>query len=201
MTKRLIIQCLSLANCILFCASLLHAQVPSAGKLLVSVKGMGDENFAETVVLITTYNSRGAVGLILNQPSDIPLSQAWPGKKAAGALSFGGPVETFRVVALHQTKTSMKSKSALEVLPGLYFLNEKQDIEQAIKQSPEHVRLFAGYSGWAPGQLDFELKLPAWHVLDGTTQLAFDSAPETLWKRLIRKTQTFTAWNLLTPGH
>jgi len=151
---------------------------------------MGDSNFSETVVLLTAYGPSGTMGLILNHPSDIPLAKAWAGKKAAGALSYGGPVETFRVVALHRTQTPLDQ--SLKVLPDLYFLNSKELIEKAIALSPDQVRLFAGYAGWAAGQLEFELKAGAWHVLPGSASIAFDSAPQTLWNRLIRKTKTLT---------
>lgn len=190
LTRLLIIQCLSLANCIFLCAQTSGAETLTTGKLLISAEGMGDSNFSETVVLITAYGPKGTMGLILNHPSDLPMPKAWSGKKAAGALSYGGPVETFRVVALHQTQTPLNE--SLKVLPDLYFLNSKELIEKAIALSPDRVRLFAGYAGWAPGQLEFEFKLDAWHVLPGSAGIAFDASPQTLWNRLIRKTKTLT---------
>lgn len=182
---RLAIQCLSLANCILVCASFAQAEELATGKILVASRKLGDPNFSETVILLTNYNERGAMGLILNRPSDVPLSKAWPGAKT-GALSLGGPVEVFRVMALRQRKDQAEEG---RVLPGVAFIAVRPAIEKALTESPDSVRLFAGYAGWGPKQLDFELKASAWHVLPGSAKIVFDPAPETLWERLIRKVE------------
>lgn len=192
---RFAIQSLSLANWLVLCASLLHSQELATGKLLVASRGLRDPNFAEAVVLLTNYSEKGSMGLILNRPSDVPLTRAWPEAKTTKPLFFGGPVEVFRVLALQQAKN--KPEAGNLVVQEVYFLSARNALEKALKDAPNSVRVFAGYAGWGPRQLDNELKLGGWHLLQGTAKIAFDPSPETLWERMIRKTEVISVHLLL----
>lgn len=135
------------------------------------------------------------MGLIVNRPSEVPATQVAPKTKWAGNVYFGGPVEMFRLFALQRTP------GVEQIVPGVQMLSDRALIDKALKSSaPDGLRLFAGYAGWGPGQLDREMRLKSWFVLNATAALVFDGRPETLWNRLIRKTELISARNVFAWG-
>jgi putative transcriptional regulator len=163
------------------------------GKFLVAKSSLTDPNFAETVVLLATYDKSGAMGLVVNRPTEMPVSRLLTGIPGAGkrvdtALQ-GGPVQTNAVFALVQAKEPAADDSK-QVLPGVYLVTSRETMSKAVANTrPADLRVYFGYAGWGPGQLDMEVTAGAWHVLPADARSVFDPDPESLWDRLVRRTQ------------
>jgi len=161
--------------------------------MLVAVEGLPDPNFAETVVLLTQYNEEGALGLILNQRSELSLSRVLrklpAAKDRVDPVYLGGPVERTAVLALLRSKA--KPEDSLPVFGEVYMVSSRpmleKTLESHIKANQFHVYL--GYAGWGPGQLDREVRLGSWHVMPGEAAAVFDPEPESLWARVVARAE------------
>ena len=164
-----------------------------AGKLLVASRDLGDPNFAETVVLLVHYDEEGVVGLILNRRTDVPLSRVLKEPKAAKDRSdkvyLGGPVETPAVFALLQSPA--KVEGAQHLFGAVYLISTKTLFEQTIsaRPDPNTFHVYLGYAGWNADQLRKEVALGAWFIFRADAGTVFNSDPDSLWSRMIRKTE------------
>ncbi len=166
-------------------------QSVSVGSILVAKEKLGDPNFAESVVLIVQYDEdEGTLGIVINRPSDVPLSQVFPHIKHATAdpVYMGGPVGITAGQAL--LRLTAETDDATHILGDVYVTASKKLIEKSVAShaTPAKFRLFLGYAGWAPGQLEAEIRLGAWSLLKGHSKIIFDDDPSTLWDRLNRET-------------
>jgi putative transcriptional regulator len=152
-------------------------EAPPNSLLLVARPGLADPNFRETVVLVTQAPDASTVGVILNRPT--------PAKhEATGApLYEGGPVMRPVVAALFTSDTPPEAP-AFRVLPGVYLSIHPQNVEKLAPRSARH-RLFAGFSGWAPGQLQSEIERDGWHLLPASEALLFRAETGTMWRELL----------------
>jgi putative transcriptional regulator len=145
------------------------------------------EPFSSAVVLLVRHNDEGALGLILNRPTSASLKETWARLSPLPChrqepLYLGGPCEG-PLVALHTHEFLME----LEVMGGLYFCAGKEKLERLAAQTgSEPVRFFAGYSGWAAGQLEAELARGSWSVLPARPDHVFQQEDE-LWGRTTRE--------------
>ncbi len=165
----------------------------AAGKLLVASRDLGDPNFAETVVLLVHYDAEGAVGLILNRRTHVPLSRVLEGIKAAKDRSdpvyLGGPVETPAVFSLLRSPT--KVEGAEHIFGGVYLITTKDLLEKTIAARPDQqtFHVYLGYAGWSNEQLRTEMALGAWFIFPGDAGAVFKSDPDSLWQHMIGKTE------------
>lgn len=153
-----------------------------AGRLLVATPLIGDDTFRRTVVLLLAHSpDEGAFGVILNRPTDTPAGEvllAWGARAAApGVVFVGGPVDADSVVGLADT--------------GAVDLHLDPD---DLPDAPAEIRLYAGQSGWAPGQLEDEIGTQAWWVVDAAPDDALTRDPDGLWERVLRRQTGTTAW-------
>jgi putative transcriptional regulator len=180
------------------CAGSLAAQSQkpedlARGKILVTPRDAKDPLFAQMVILIVQYGTTGAVGLVLNRPTDIPISRALrqvPGSaRHSDAVYVGGPVELDTVMAV--ARSTGKPEGAQEIFGGVFLVAAKTALEKALAQpaNPAAIRVYLGYCGWGPHQLENEMRLKAWYIFDPSESLAFDKEPKTLWTRLVEKTE------------
>lgn len=157
-----------------------------AGNLLVATEKLGDPAFAQSVILIVNRDDEGTVGLMINRRTNVPLSKIFPKRKRAGSdpVYVGGPVELTLVQAL--LRSPSQASKAARVLPEVYNTADKDAIEKGIdsRAGPSAFRIYLGYAGWAPAQLEREISLGAWSVMDGNAALVFDAHPDSLWSRL-----------------
>ncbi|HZU24693.1 MAG TPA: YqgE/AlgH family protein [Bryobacteraceae bacterium] len=158
-----------------------------AGKLLIAKPELGDPNFAHTVILIVDYDrDKGTSGLILNRRTDVALSKLFPDTKTASSdpVFQGGPVEETAAQALLRSAT--KLDNATRLFGSVYVSGSKELIEKTVAAAPpaSEFRLYVGYGGWGPGQLEHEIALGAWDVLNGRSNIVFDDDPDSLWDRL-----------------
>ena len=159
----------------------------AVGKLLVAKPELADPNFAESVVLLVHYDDeKGAVGLILNRRTKVTLAKVLPNVKGAkdDPVYEGGPVETATAQALFRSRE--KPEGASRVLGDVYASGSKDVIEKFVSSGakPSEFRLYAGYAGWAPGQLETEIAVGGWSVLRANVVIVFDEDTDSLWPRL-----------------
>jgi putative transcriptional regulator len=166
----------------------------TAGRLLVATPGLGDPNFARTVILMLEHSEAGALGLVLNRTSPLELATAlpeWDRFAAPPAHVFvGGPVSHGSVIALARANAPAGSDAwtafAPDRLPGVGVIDLGKDpYENGV--AIEQVRVFSGYAGWGPGQLDGELLEHAWYVVEADGADAFTAAPDELWSAVLRR--------------
>lgn len=159
------------------------------GLFLIADPRLTDPNFRESVVLITHHGADGSLGVIINRPTDRPLSSL-PGLPlqgtSSGFLFIGGPVSRNALSSLVQTEHASKEVEA--VLEGVYFMTDPLATAGLLKESKQF-RIYAGYAGWAPGQLQGEIDRGDWRLLPADAALLFRNNPETVWPELFRRSQ------------
>jgi putative transcriptional regulator len=164
----------------------------AVGKLLIAARGLPDGNFSETVILLATFGSEGAMGLIINRQTEIPLARAFPQLKTVSPLArvyAGGPVATTRMIGL--LRATKAPQDVRHIVSDIYLVATREPLESLIAAGadPERLRVYFGSAGWAPGQLEREAADGAWHVVPGDPALVFDPEPSSVWRREIRRTE------------
>lgn len=162
------------------------------GKVLVTPRSAPDPVFAESVILLVRYSGDEAVGLMVNRRSKVPVSRALHELKNAAAhnepVFIGGPVELDTVLAL--ARASKEPEGGTAVVGNIYLIGSKAGLEKALGGSePNAVRTYLGYVGWGPHQLENEVRLGAWYIFGRGQDMAFDAEPDTLWTRMIARTE------------
>lgn len=164
-------------------------RAPARGRLLVAAPSLQDPNFARTVVLLLEHNEGGTLGVVLNRPTDQDLSAVLPQWELfaaqPAALFRGGPVDPDAAVCLGTT-TGAAVAGWQGVLGALGVVDLSQDPDELAGRIAA-VRVFVGYAGWGPGQLDVELDEGAWFVVDAEAADVFAVAPERLWSQVLRR--------------
>lgn len=173
------------------------------GKILVTPRNAPDSAFAESVILLVRYNDDEAVGLMVNRRSKVPVSQALQELKTAAGHSepvfIGGPVELNTVMAL--ARASKEPEGGTAVLGNIYVIGSKTGLEKALGgPDPKAVRTYLGYVGWGPHQLENEVRLGAWYIFGRGQDMAFDAEPDTLWTRMVARTEQQLVFAPLGPA-
>jgi putative transcriptional regulator len=178
---------------------------PAAGRFLVSSTKLSDPNFRRSVVLLVASDpDKGALGVIINRRSKVSLSRVFPDIKGPNSpkdlVFMGGPVELATAQALLRSVTP--SGTLKHVLGDVYSTGDKDLIEKSISSGtdPAKFRVYLGYAGWAPNQLEAEIELGAWYVTKASPDEIFDEDPDSLWPRLSRKADTEIARDALPTG-
>lgn len=194
----------------LFAAFLFFACAPgfaqsddlAVGKFLVASRDLGDPNFARTVILLVHYTEdQGAVGLVVNRATDVPISRVFQDLKEAKSRTdpvyVGGPVELNSVLAL--LKTASKPENAVRVFGDVYLISNKDLLKATLASGAEAsvFHAFVGYAGWGPGQLEHEVDLGAWHIMPADAATVFHADPDSVWPRLIGRTETQVARRII----
>lgn len=163
------------------------------GSILVMQRDVPDPVFSHSVIVLAHYDNTGAVGLMLHYRSNVTIRRALAGiegaDKRTDTLFVGGPVELEGVMAL--LRSGSPPTDANRVAGKLYLVSSKQGIATALSEGRKasDLRIFLGYAGWGPGQLAREVRQGGWYIFDYDENFVFDEHPETLWKRLIEKTE------------
>jgi putative transcriptional regulator len=152
------------------------------GHLLVAAPALRDPNFHRTVVLLAEHGEDGALGLVLNRPTDTPVGEALPelaSLAGSGDTVFvGGPVALESVLALAELDDP---EDASELLFGRVGFVQEADV------SVLRGRIFVGYAGWSAGQLEAELEEESWLVLPAEPDDVFSDDPDGLWSAVLRR--------------
>lgn len=164
---------------------------PATGRFLVAERQLDDPNFVETVVLLVDYDSDGAMGLIVNWPTEAPVGMLLPDlegiERRADTVWVGGPVSRQLMMMLMRSEEDLPG--AERVFADVHFSSSRELLERLAAGAVEvgAVRLYSGYAGWAPGQLEMELAVGGWRVLPGDSELIFDTDPDAIWSRLMAR--------------
>lgn len=166
-----------------------------SGKVLIAMPGMEDPRFSHALVYLCAHSEDGAMGLIVNKPTDDlvwhdifkKLDIALAHGEAPRPVNYGGPVETGRGFVLHSSDYHAESAS-LRVDSGT-SMTATLDVLQAIASGhgPAQALVTLGYSGWAPGQLEKELQFNGWLSCDPDDDLLYGAEDETKWTRALAK--------------
>jgi putative transcriptional regulator len=157
------------------------------GHLLLSNASLFDPNFRRTVVLIGHHDEDGAVGVVLNRPLGVTVGDAVPPLSelvgAGDELFEGGPVQPEAAVVIAEFLDP--SAASVVAFGSVGFLPDEVDGDD--RASILRARIFAGYSGWGPGQLEDELAEEAWLPTPATEADVFTDAPDRLWATVVRR--------------
>jgi putative transcriptional regulator len=169
---------------------------PKAGRLLVATPLLGDPNFRRTVVLIVEHEEiQGTLGVVLNRPTAVEVSQVldqWTDLTSEPSVVFrGGPVAPSSALALALIPGSDEPIGwrALDGAPALARLGllDLDTPPKLLGPAITSMRVYAGYAGWSPGQLEAEIDEGAWYVLSAEPGDVFVPEPELLWRQVLRR--------------
>ena len=159
-----------------------------SGQLLLASPALHDPNFRRTVVLVGAHSEEGAMGVVLNRPSEVTVGEAVPQLEPAvddeEPVYLGGPVQTSSIVLLGEFLDP--SPAGLLVLGRIGFPAPEAGIEE-LAQATARRRVFAGYAGWGEGQLDSELAQGDWIAHPALPDDVFTEAPEELWSTVMAR--------------
>ena len=157
------------------------------GQLLIAGPSLVDPNFWRTVVLVGEHSEEGALGVVLNRASDAAVDETVPELTILGddlgQVHVGGPVQPSAIVVLADFFEPERAASL--VLDSVGFL--PAEVDPTTLGELKRARVFAGYAGWGPGQLDDELEEGSWIVEPALPEDVFTSEPSTLWSDVLRR--------------
>jgi putative transcriptional regulator len=158
------------------------------GQLLVAGPALLDPNFWRTVVLVVEHNEEGALGLVLNRPSETSLGEAVPQLESLldpnERLFIGGPVQPSAVIVLAEFEDA--ADAALVAFDDVGVLGtgpSPEDLTAGVRSG----RAFLGHAGWGPGQLDGELERGDWILEPARLEDAFSVDPLALWSEVLTR--------------
>ena len=166
-----------------------------AGNLLIAIPDLEDGNFFRSVVLMLHHDQFGASGVVLNRATGVTVREAWQNgvesyEEFLGTvrqdvkINVGGPVDG-PLIVLHEDESLSQEK----VIPGVYMSVDRKEVDQIVRLPESRFRVFTGYSGWAPQQLEAEIDAGGWMVIKADSEHVFSDDPE-LWSRVC---ETFSA--------
>jgi len=156
------------------------------GHFLVAGPHQHDPDFVEAVVLVVEDSDRGAFGVILNCPRERNLISPQERRterplSGKARMYFGGPVAG-PLMAVHADESFAEH----EILPGVYFAGKEENVLHLMRQTKHPCKVFTGYIGWGPGQIEYEIEQGVWRVAPATADQIF-SGSNGLWEQLARK--------------
>ena len=161
------------------------------GDLLVSSITSTDGYFGGTVIFLLDADESGTVGVVLNRPSALDLDSALPAWASLVShpreLFDGGPVSQQGAICLAEIPVGAEEPPGWRRVRGqVGLLNLETPVELA-RGAFEHLRIFAGYAGWDPGQLEQELDFGMWYLVSAMPTDPFDTEPELMWRKVLRR--------------
>jgi len=163
----------------------------SRGKFLVASRGLTDPNFSKTVVLLVDYDRNGALGLVINRPTEVKLSTVLPDmeklQQLPDTISIGGPVAQNQILLL--LRSHSQPEGARRIFDDVYVSSSRATLQEMIDASgsKNQFRVYAGHAGWSPGQLDREVSMGGWHILQADAATIFEKPPSEIWPDAIRR--------------
>jgi putative transcriptional regulator len=169
---------------------LAQQDLPANGLFLIAKPTLLDPNFAKTVVLVTQAEDSSTVGVIINRPSELKLSQflsqEFPTQNYRDPIYIGGPVMRQAIIAVYRSETA-PGAAAFHVLKNIYLTMHPDNIKLLLAAPEAQYRLYAGFSGWAPRQLESEFMRDGWYVLPADEAMVFRESAEGLWEELLAR--------------
>ena len=174
-----------------------------AGMLLVATPVLLDPNFAETVVLMLDVDEGGALGVVLNRPTGVPVSDVldpWAEIVAEPEVLFqGGPVSTEGALGVALLRDERDSPVGFREIDGRLGVVDLDTPVELVDGSLAGMRIFAGYAGWGSDQLAAEIEEGSWYVVPSEARDAFRLDPSDLWRQVLRRQPGELAWHSTRP--
>jgi putative transcriptional regulator len=174
------------------------------GMLLVATPALMDPNFADTVVLLLDADADGALGVVLNRPSGVPVGdvlEGWGDAVADPEVLFrGGPVGTDGALAVALLRDPEDVPVGFRTVEGRLGIVDLDTPVELIEGSLAGLRIFAGYAGWGAAQLDGEIEEGSWYVVPAEPADAFRADPDELWRDVLRRQPGELAWHSTRPA-
>lgn len=175
-----------------------------AGVLLVATPALVDPNFADTVVLLLDADDDGALGVVLNRPSPVPVSDVltpWDDMVSEPEVLFlGGPVSTEGALAVALLRDHDDAPVGFREVVGRLGLIDLDTPLELVEGSVDQLRIFAGYAGWGAGQLEGEVEEGSWYVVPAQAPDVFRIDPVGLWRDVLRRQPGELSWNSTRPA-
>lgn len=160
---------------------------PKAGQLLIAEPLLSDDHFTRSVILLCEHSSEGSVGFVLNQKSDYKLHDLLTDFITNGPTVYkGGPVQKDTLHMIHKAPHILGA--GMQIAKDVYWGGSFDEIKQIASSGVDienDLRLFLGYSGWAPGQLEDEIKEGTWLLANATEDIIFGTSHKDIWKKSI----------------
>jgi putative transcriptional regulator len=174
-----------------------------AGMLLVATPQLMDPNFADTVVLMLDVDDGGALGVVLNRPSGVPVAEvleSWSEVASEPEVLFrGGPVSTEGALGVALLRDRDDVPVGFREVDGPLGLVDLDTPVELLTGSLAGMRVFAGYAGWGAEQLTAEIEEGSWYVVPGQAVDAFRMDPTDLWRDVLRRQPGELAWHSTRP--
>lgn len=176
-----------------------------APAFLVAMDQLWDPNFRGSVVLMIHHDDQGAIGLVVNRSTDLPMSSlcdtfglTWRGAPEM-RVDWGGPVQP-ELGWMLLGEGGFEVPEVESVTEGIRFTRSNDVLRDVAQNPPRQLRMFLGYSGWGPGQLERELAQGAWLVAPVSPGLVFEAGKENLWDDVVRSLGIEPATLIQTQG-
>ena len=159
------------------------------GFFLVASEDIQDPRFKETVILVTPHYRAEVVGVVVNKPTETAVSKLFPKSELkdehSRQLYFGGPVSGQSLLYLIRSKK--QPKASLRIFDDVFLSADSKVLEQVLRHPKPFagLRIFSGYAGWKPGQLEAEVEKGYWLLRDADTEILFNTEPGLIWRKLL----------------
>jgi putative transcriptional regulator len=161
------------------------------GHLLVATPGLRDPNFERTVVLLVAHEGGGALGVVLNRATEVPVAEVlggWGGVASEPSVVFeGGPVQPEAAICLARVRSGTKEMRGFSRVEGTLGTVDLTSDPDSMRDELIEVRVFAGYAGWSPGQLEDEIATGSWLTFKALPSDPFTERPDDLWGMVLRR--------------
>jgi putative transcriptional regulator len=161
------------------------------GRLLVATPSLRSPAFSRTVVLLLDHGDEGALGVVLNRPMEVEVAAVLPDWQPhvtePGVLFQGGPVALDSALGLVSVPGDEVEPPGVRRISGSLGLVDLDATPEDVVRRLSGMRIFAGYAGWAAGQLEAEVGEGSWYVVDSEARDAFVDDPATLWRDVLRR--------------
>jgi putative transcriptional regulator len=162
---------------------------PAKGRFLIASRDLSDPNFSESVILLLAYDAHGAMGVVVNRPTEVRLASALPDiqelRDRSDHVYLGGPVATNMMLILIRSPAHVKPSEL--IFADVYATGSVSVLRKALGKGGKtnRLRAYAGHAGWAPGQLDHEIARGDWHLTAADAATVFDTPHAEIWPKLI----------------
>jgi len=173
-------------------AAIAQQNDPANGLFLIAKPGLEDPNFRQTVVLVTQAPDYSTVGVIINRPTNLKLDAFLRDPAVAGryreAVFLGGPVMQQAIVCVFRSGSPPQA-AAFHVVKDVYISLHPENLRALLAGDGRRYRLYAGFSGWAPRQLQSEMQRDGWYVLPADVDVIFRDNMEGVWQELVNRAE------------
>ena len=194
---------------ILLCTLLVPGSVtPSVGDerqvrgfFLVASEEIKDPRFKEAVILVTPHHRGEVVGVVVNKPTETAVSKLFPQSDLKDEHSrqvyFGGPLSMQSLLFLISSKK--QPEASLRIFDNVFLSADSKVLQQVLSHPRPFagLRVFSGYAGWKPGQLEAEVEKGYWLLREADTEILFNTEPGLIWRKLLDRPGKGTLVNLM----